>query len=241
MPISKIWVIPASVAAFPAALAFTRLTNAPLLFPFAAALLFYPAFIRTLLRGHFGSAFRLSVLWALSGTLTVLIFTTLAPREADASILNGRAYRVEMMEWMETGTGRESTPSAFLPQHALHLGLFSAATVGSAGLLGLVAGAYLLNYMNVYVATYAASSGTGWIGWILAWHPWALIRVASYLALGVYLSAVFLRLTKKIDSLPPSRWLWLGMGGTVLDVLMKIILAPGWHRLLASFHGLSLP
>ena len=140
-----------------------------------------------------------------------------------------------MMEWVRSGEGTESDPSRFLPQHAIHLGGFCFATLVGAGLPGLAAGAALLDYMNAYVASYAAASSMPMRGIFLAWHPWALIRVAAYLLLGVYLTALSLRLWRRTQPLPPHSWLVTGFGLTVLDVLMKGLLAPGWRDLLVDF------
>lgn len=226
-----------SLLPFPAALGIARWTDCAVAFPFLAAAFLYPLFIVLVKRNRYMAALKCSLLWTLSGTLTVVLFAAQYPWRADQLIIRGKEYRQEMMTWVDTGVGRESTPSEFIPQHLLHAAFFSAVTFLSAGFLGLVAGAFLLNYMNVYVATYLTSANAGLAGLFLSWHPWALVRVGAYLLLGVYLSGLALWMAKKTPHAPPFSWLCLGVGGLVLDIVLKVTLAHGWQRLLAGFMG----
>ena len=73
----------------------------------------------------------------------------------------------------------------------------------------------------------------------LAWHPWAVIRVISFVVIGVVLSAPLLsRLaTFRVDC-TASRSLLLGAGaGLIVDIVLKALLAPTWQRLLLSAAG----
>jgi hypothetical protein len=74
---------------------------------------------------------------------------------------------------------------------------------------------------------------------LLAWHPWAVIRVISFVAIGVVLSAPLLSRIVKF----PFDWhaarplaIWAG-AGLVLDVVLKMLLAPTWQRLLLRSVG----
>ena len=53
-------------------------------------------------------------------------------------------------------------------------------------------GAVLMNYMGHYVGTLAAASGRPALTMVLGWHPWAVVRIVSFVALGVILSAPLL-------------------------------------------------
>jgi hypothetical protein len=68
----------------------------------------------------------------------------------------------------------------------------------------------------------------------LAWHPWAVIRVVSYVVIGVVLSTPLLsRLGKFQVDRPTARTLLLiGASGLLADVVLKALLAPAWQRLL---------
>lgn len=230
------WIsIVSSILPYPLALAAAYSVNSPVLFPLAASLLFFPVFFAHIRREAFTSALLCSILWAVTGSVLVILLTIFKPHVSDSLILNGQAYSLEMLRWIGTGEGAESTFSIFFPQHLLHLAVFTAATLISAGYLGLTAGSFLLNYMNAYVGTYVAVSGTGPAGVLLAWHPWALIRVGAYLVLGVYLSALTLKTIRKIENLPPRRWVYFGVSGLVLDILLKTVLAPHWRKILLFF------
>jgi hypothetical protein len=69
---------------------------------------------------------------------------------------------------------------------------------------------------------------------VLAWHPWAVIRVISFVVIGVVLSAPLLsRLGKFRVDWAAARSLLLGAGaGLLADVVLKTLLAPAWQRLL---------
>ena len=54
-------------------------------------------------------------------------------------------------------------------------------------------GAVLMNYMGHYVGTLAAAEPrVRPLTMMLAWHPWAVIRVISFVIIGVVLSAPLL-------------------------------------------------
>jgi len=73
----------------------------------------------------------------------------------------------------------------------------------------------------------------------LGWHPWAVIRIASFVALGVVLSGPLLaRVGRFSFDWRGSRSIvvWAGVG-LVADVVLKWLLAPSWQRLLLHVVG----
>lgn len=214
-----------SLIAPPIALLVSHATGVPLLLPFLATLFFYPLFYKTLKDQQWGYAYGHAFLWALSSTVTVLWYLQTYP-QGISLIIFGKPYQESMRQWVESGMGKESTPSQFLPEHAWHLLLFCVLCYLTIGFLGLVMGAILLNYMNAYVA-WVVTHG-GWEGFILGWHPWAVIRVLAYLALGVFLAS------RRMGKRPPPFLLWVGLGGVLMDALIKALLAPSYGRLLKA-------
>ena len=91
-----------------------------------------------------------------------------------------------------TGRGAESDPARFIPQQAAHAGVFAALALVSGGVLALAMGAVLMNYMGHYVGTLAAASAHPLPVLVLGWHPWAVIRIVSFVTIGVVLSAPLL-------------------------------------------------
>ena len=100
-------------------------------------------------------------------------------------------------------------------------------------------GAVLMNYMGHYVGTLAETSAHPVLTLLLAWHPWAVIRVISFVVIGVVLSAPLLSRIAKftVDWNVARRLLVWACGGLVLDVLLKTLLAPAWQRLLLRSVG----
>ena len=74
---------------------------------------------------------------------------------------------------------------------------------------------------------------------VLGWHPWAVIRIISFVVIGVVLSVPLLsRITPiRIDMRLGKRLLYVAAAGLVVDVLLKSLFAPAWQRLLLRAAG----
>jgi uncharacterized membrane protein len=74
---------------------------------------------------------------------------------------------------------------------------------------------------------------------LLAWHPWAVIRVISFVVIGVVLSAPLLaRLFRfRIDRVAARALLIAAAAGLVADIVLKTLLAPAWQRVLVRVVG----
>jgi hypothetical protein len=177
------------------------------------------------------------------GDLTLGVAATLLsyayPGQTEELFLRSGDYRREMFTWVITGRGAESTPSQFIPQQAGHAALFTALALLTGGTLAMPMGAVLMNYMGHYVGTLAGVSRHPVAILCLAWHPWAVIRVISFVVLGVVLSAPLLsRLFRfQIDWSAGRRLAAWSAAGLVADVVLKTLLAPAWQRLLIRVLG----
>jgi hypothetical protein len=138
-----------------------------------------------------------------------------------------------------TGQGAESTPSQFIPQQAGHAALFSGLALATGGAAAMPMGAVLMNYMGHYVGVLAATSRRPALTMILGWHPWAVIRVISFVVIGVVLSAPLLsRLWRFQVDRRVARILLIWAGaGLVADIVLKVLLAPAWQRMLLRVVG----
>jgi hypothetical protein len=96
-----------------------------------------------------------------------------------------------------------------------------------------------MNYMGHYVGTLAAASARPALTMLLGWHPWAVVRIASFVVIGVVLSAPALGrvFAFQIDRDEARRLLLVGVAGLLADVAMKALLAPAWQRLLLRVVG----
>ncbi|HEX7137226.1 MAG TPA: hypothetical protein VF219_05250 [Vicinamibacterales bacterium] len=211
----------------------------PLLVPLLNTLASYPFMVSALRRGRPRDAVLLMLVWALSMGVCATLIAYAAPWRASALFMRGGAYRAEMFTWIVTGRGAESTPSLFIPQHAGHAALFIVLALGTAGTLAMPMGAVLMNYMGTYVGSLAAASRHPAAVMLLGWHPWAVIRVASFVGLGVVLSAALLSraLGFEADWRFGRRVIVLAACGLVVDVALKAALAPSWQRLLLRVTG----
>jgi hypothetical protein len=210
------------------------LIGSPILVPILNTAASYPFMVAALRRGDLRLAVARMLLWALVMGVCATLMSYHRPGATDRLFLRGEAYRVEMHRWVMTGQGAESTPSQFIPQQAGHALVFSALAILTGGALAMPMGAVLMNYMGHYVGTLAAIGAHPAALVILGWHPWAVIRIISFVVIGVVLSQPLVRFARRerVEGRGDYRLLaWAGVG-LVADVLLKTLLAPTWQRML---------
>ena len=225
------------IALSPACAAAGFLSGAALLLPLLSAAPAYGAMVLLLRQGRRRAAIAAMLVWALLLGASMTGLCAAMPEREARVVLHGPGYWDEMRVWLETGEGRESHPARFVPQHFLHAGAFVMLCLISGSLLGVLFGAALMNFMAYYVAHVAAATGAHPVlAGVLAWPPWSVVRIASFVALGVYLSEPIL--SRLWIAPPPARGARLGIGlaalGLALDILLKGLLAPHWPALLRS-------
>ncbi len=213
------------------------MTLQSLLWPLLLGTLGWIPFATAIRRGDRLAAVRSVALWALLLVVGLPAIESSHPGTLPTMAPGGERYGTSMVEWAATGIGCESEPACFLPRHALHAAVFVVVALASGGLLALGFAAVLFVWMGTYASGLAAAAGSPWAV-LLAWHPWAVIRVASFIALGTVLAEPILR-----RGLPPlpgrMRWLGAGLAGLVLDSVIKALLAPWWWA--HVIHPLLLP
>jgi hypothetical protein len=211
----------------------------PILVPILNTLAGVPFMVLALRRGNLQLAIVRMLLWALTMGVVATLLSYARPAQTDTLFLRGEAYRTEMFAWVLTGTGAESTPSQFIPQQAGHALFFSGLALATGGMVAMAMGAVLMNYMGHYAGALAASSARPMLTMLLAWHPWAVIRVISFVVIGVILSTPLLtRIARvRIDWSAARPLLLAAYGGLVIDVVLKALLAPAWQRLLLRVVG----
>ena len=213
--------------------------GAPFLVPVLNATASFPFMVSALRRGQLGVAVVRMLVWALAMGVAATLLSYARPDQTDALFLRGASFRIEMFRWVSTGRGAEGSPSEFLPQHARELALFSTAAVLTGGMLAMPMGAALMNYMGHYVGSLAAASRSPAATMALGWHPWAIIRVISFVTLGVLLSMPLLSTLYRfrVDWQAARPLFALALAGLVADVTLKALLAPAWQRLLLRVVG----
>jgi len=211
----------------------------PALLPILNAAAGVPFMIGALRRGDLRLAVARMLLWALTMAACATLWSYTRPAQTEALFLRAAPYRIAMFAWVLTGKGAESAPLQFIPEHARHAAIFSALAVASGSLLAMPMGAVLMNYMGHYVGTLAGAGRHPVWTMVLGWHPWAVIRIASFVVIGVVLSVpVLSRITEiHVDRRRARRLLLLAASGLLVDVLLKSLLAPAWQRLLLRATG----
>ena len=229
----------AIVAATICSYALGWLIDIPLLVPFVNTAASYPFMVLALKAGDVRLAIARMLLWALTMGVCATLLSYARPLPTATLFLNAEAYRVEMFRWVVTGTGAESTPAIFVPQQLLHAIAFSVLALATGGVLAMPMGAMLMNYMGHYVGTLAANSRQPILTMFLAWHPWAVIRVISFVTLGVVLSAPLISRVGRfrIDLRPARPFVVTACAGLAADIVLKALLAPTWQRLLLRVVG----
>lgn len=196
--------------------------------PLAAPLTLWLAFRERVREGDYYRAWILGIVWAWLLSLGVIVLVLWMPDAARAGIWNGEPYRQEMFGWIATGNAPENHPSAFIPQHLLHLAVFLALTWVSGGYLGLVLGAALVGYMSYFVGSYAAASGHPFLGSLAAWVPWSVIRVCAFVLLGTLFARPLLVRRAWPFGRREYRLMGLAAIGLVADIVIKALGAPSY-------------
>jgi hypothetical protein len=233
-------VIPPSIVVATAfSYALGALVGVPVVLPILNTVASVPFMIQALRRGDLQLAVARMLLWALTMGVCATLWSYARPAQTEALILRGDEYRAEMFAWVLTGRGAESTPSQFIPEQVMHAAVFTALALVTGSLLAMPMGAVLMNQMGHYVGALAAASRHPALAMILGWHPWAVIRIVSFVVIGVVLSVpVLSRMTDiRIDWRLARRLLLVAAVGLVIDVLLKTLLAPAWQRLLLRATG----
>lgn len=213
--------------------------KSPLLVPILNTLASFPFMVAALRRGNVRLAVGRMLIWALALAVSATSLAYWRPWEAGRIFANGAAYREEMFAWLMTGVGAESSPSRFIPLHARDTAIFAVVDLITGGFGGMAMGAALMNYMGTYVGSLAAASRQPIAAAILGWHPWSIIRVVSFVVIGVALSVPLLSrvLGFREDTHERNRLLMWAAAGLVADIVLKALLAPAWRNLLVRIAG----
>jgi hypothetical protein len=196
--------------------------------PILLAICVYPAFVLEA-QFSFWRAFLLLLFWTIWLSIIVLFFSYKNPESMERIIWRSADYRQAMFDWIESGVLPEGSALRVALFHIRQALLYCVAAIATANFLSILLGAALLNYMNYYVATFAKKTRVPLLAIFMAWNPWSVIRVVSFLWLGVVLSAPLLRLFY------PVQWgvSWAltlpAIVGVVLDVVLKLSLSNVWR------------
>jgi hypothetical protein len=213
--------------------------NVPALVPVLNTAASFPFMALAVKHGNVRLAVARMLLWALAMGVCATLLSYARPAATDELFIRGRAYRAEMFAWVLTGRGAESTPSQFIPAQLGQAAVFTGLTLASGGVLSMPMGALLMNYMGHYVGALASQSARPALTMVLGWHPWSVIRIVSFVVLGVVLSMpVLSRLLRfRVDWSAARPLALAACAGLVADIVLKALLAPAWQRLLVRIVG----
>jgi hypothetical protein len=215
------------------------LIGIPALVPFLNVAPAFPFMIGSLRRGRVAEATWRMLIWAAALAVCATTVSYLAPAEAGALFLRGESYRREMFEFLRSGYGPEGNVRQFLPQHLAHAAVFCALALATGALLAMPLGAGLMNYMAYYVGALGAASAHPWKAMALAWAPWAIIRIAGFVTLGVVLGGPVLARILGFEYRLRAQLRWIALAGAALvaDVALKWALAPSWREMIRNAAG----
>jgi hypothetical protein len=215
------------------------LIGIPALVPFLNVAPAFPFMIASLRRGRVAEAVWRMLIWAAALAVCATTISYLATAEAGRLFLRGESYRREMFEFLLSGYGPEGSIRLFLPQHLAHAAVFCALALATGALLAMPLGAMLMNYMAYYAGALGAASAHPWKAMALAWVPWAVVRIAGFVTLGVVLGGPVLGRLIGFEYRLRSQIRWIVVAGVALlaDILLKWALAPSWREMIRNAAG----
>ncbi|HEY7729224.1 MAG TPA: hypothetical protein VID50_12330 [Candidatus Eisenbacteria bacterium] len=201
-------------------------------------------YVRAIAERKPGRAVALALLWAAALSIATVAAAAHAGDAAARGIWHAGPYRDEMLRWIATGAGAEGSPRLFLPRLLLEYAALLVLSAASGGVAGLLLGSMLLGYMNGYVGWVVANADprvAPWAAGLLAWPPWPMARVASFVLAGTAAALWgWPRLYDREGPRAPVRRLILGsLGLLLLDIGLKSWLAPVWQVWLRRLLGAS--
>lgn len=211
----------------------------PALVPFFNVVPAFPFMIASLRRGRVGEAIGRMLIWAAALAVCATVLSYLDTAEAGRLFIRGETYRQEMFQYLATGQGAEGDPRVFIPVHLMHAAVFCALAIVTGATLAMPLGAALMNYMSYYAGALGAASAAPWQTMLLAWVPWALLRIAAFVTLGVVLGGPVLARVARFDYRwrEHRRWITLAGAGLAADILLKWALAPAWREMIRTAAG----
>lgn len=191
-----------------------------------------------------GRAAALALAWAVALSVSTVATAAHSPQLVPSGIWHAASYRDEMVRWIGTGIGAEGDIAQFLPRVLIEYGMVLALAAASVGILGLLLGSVLLGYMNGYVGWVIANADPrmgALAAAILAWPPWPMARVVSFVLAGTAAASWgYAKLFDRRGPKPTVRPLLLGsLALLATDIVLKLTLAPQWRLFLRALLGTS--
>lgn len=216
--------------------------SAPVFLPLLTGIPAGIVLILHLKKGHLGLALIDMILYVFWLTVIGITLMYFFPDLATVAVLNGFQYWDEMLPWLHGYAVKEGIPSQFIPEHLLHMGIVAISSLISAGIIALIFGTVLVNYMNYYVAQLMINSPTPLLMAVIGWHPWSICRVLSFIILGILFAIPLVRLFNRKLVFSKRTVILMILAAVcleILDIVLKTYLGNSWRELLVS--NMSLP
>ena len=217
-------------------------SGAPIFLPLLTGIPAGIVLILHLKNGRLGYALIDMILYVLWLTVIGLILMYFFPDMATVAVINGFQYWDEMLPWLHGYAVKEGIPSQFIPEHLMHMGIVIISSLISAGMIALIFGTVLVNYMNYYVAQLMINSPTPLLMAVIGWHPWSICRVLSFIILGIVFAIPLVRLFNRKLVFSRRTIIHMILAAVcleIIDILLKTYLGNSWRDLLVS--NMSLP
>lgn len=218
--------------------------RSPLAFALLPVLPLAWVYRRAIAEGLARRAVVMALAWAVALTVSTIAAAAFSPDAALRGIWRAAAFRDEMVRWIATGAGAEGNIQLFLPRVLIEYVLVLALSAVSAGAAALFLGGLLLGYMNGYVGWVVANADPATLppaAALLAWPPWSMARVVSFVLAGTAAALWgYPRLYARGSARAPVGRLFAASGALLcVDIFLKWWLAPIWRDWLRALLGAS--
>jgi hypothetical protein len=144
-----------------------------------------PFYLWAAVRGRYGPAVGLSVLWLACTALFFTVGTTLFPERAGGAVLYGEAFNADFNRWLAGENVAFGVVWDYLGKAAVQGGFTGALSLLTGGLGGLLVGSVNVTCISYNAGRLVLGSTDGTLSILFAWPFWEVLKAISLINLSV--------------------------------------------------------
>jgi hypothetical protein len=152
-----------------------------------------PFYLWAAVRGRFGPAVGLSIIWLGCTAAFLTVGVTLFPERAAGAILYGDAYNVDFGAWLADENAVSAGTWNYIGTSAVQGAFVSGLSLLTGGLGGLLLASINVGYVSYNAGRLLLGSTNGTLSILFAWPFWEALKAISFVNLSVAFGVPVLR------------------------------------------------